>query len=61
LSATKNDPGVINQTKIIWLTDKEYVDSHGVDKLEEKKLDVDAVEVLKLIYKLDLDECSGNK
>jgi hypothetical protein len=52
---------VINQTKIIWLTDKEYVDSHGVDKLEEKKLDVDTVEVLKLIYKLDLDECSGNK
>jgi hypothetical protein len=34
----KNDADVINQTKRIWLTDEEYVDSHGIDKLKEKKI-----------------------
>jgi hypothetical protein len=58
---TKNDSDVINQTKRIWLTDKEYVDLHGIDKLKEKNWNVDAAEVLKLTYKLGLDECSGNK
>jgi hypothetical protein len=33
---TKNDTDVINQTKRIWLTNKEYVDSLGIDKLKEK-------------------------
>jgi hypothetical protein len=36
------------------------VDSLGIDKLKEN-LDVDATEVLKVTYKLDLDECSGNQ
>jgi hypothetical protein len=40
----KNNTDVINQSKRIWLTDKEYVDSHGIDKIKEK-LDVDASEV----------------
>jgi hypothetical protein len=55
----QNDTNVINQTKRIWLTDKEYVDSHGMDEHKKRKeiLDVDTTELWwsEIIYDFNLD------